>query len=163
MNETMKQTHWYQSPIGWFIFFVILATITSGVLMITISSIDPDDIVVDDYYKQGLAINQSKARNTRAHRLGIKAGFIHTTKGVRVSVTGLGETHNVPLRLYLQHPTRRRHDRQFRIPCRKGSCGTVITGIRNGRYYYAIEPSDRHWRLSGRLHLKGASLQATRD
>ena len=163
MSEITKYTHWYQSPIGWLIFFVILATVTSGVLMITISISDPDDIVIDDYYKQGLAINLSKARNTRALKLGIKADFVSTPRGLTVRVIGLKGTENSALRMYLQHPTRRRHDRQFRLPCGQDGCSSMISGIRHGRYYYAIEPQDRHWRLSGRLYIDGNRVRTIQD
>ena len=164
MNETNgNKSAWYHHPVPWFMLAVILATITSGIMMIVLSTSDPDDIVVDDYYKQGLGINRNKARNNRAKSLGISPSFT-TDKGVlNVQVQGIRNIKPGTLRLHLQHPTRKRLDKVVLLSCKAQVCRGSLPLPETSRYYFSIEPADREWRSSGRIHIKKGRVSVEYD
>lgn len=69
----VEQKPWYREFWLWFVLAIPLFTVVSGVFLIWIASDNADSVVVDSYYKQGLAINWNLSREQRAQQLGIQA------------------------------------------------------------------------------------------
>ena len=94
-----------------------------------------DGLVADDYYKQGLAINQTLSRDRTARAGAYTAHLLFTPQldRVRVSVSGAKPPDAVLLRFV--HPTRAGEDRTLRLSARapgvwiepreRSSCGHV--------------------------------------
>lgn len=62
---------WYYHGWPWVLILIPFSAVLFGVLMITTALWYPDDVVADDYYKDGMAINRTIAMDTRAAELGI--------------------------------------------------------------------------------------------
>ena len=65
MNETVAQTEqqqdrWYANPWVWFVLCVPFSAVLFGAVMIISANYQPDDLVVDDYYKEGKGINRRR-------------------------------------------------------------------------------------------------------
>ena len=57
----------------WFIISIPAATVVAAIITINIAIKTDDGLVVDDYYKEGLAINEDKARERKAREMQISA------------------------------------------------------------------------------------------
>jgi hypothetical protein len=105
-----------------------------------------DGLVVDDYYKQGLAINQTLVRDETAGRLGVRAELHFTDGQVRVSLGDAGVRGKLSLRLV--HPTRAGMDQNLDMAMlQPGLYEGQAHAVQPGRWHVVLE--DRDWRLTG--------------
>ncbi|MBK8065613.1 MAG: FixH family protein [Betaproteobacteria bacterium] len=90
------------------------AVIVAGAITIWIAFATSDGLVAEDYYKQGLAVNQMLKREAVAAEMKLKARveFPDGFHRVRVSLDGAAPAE---LRLRLVHATRAGHDLQLRL------------------------------------------------
>ena len=72
-QTTLGRTAWYRQPMIWMVIAIPASAVLVGMVLLTLSIRYYDGLVVDDYYKQGLAINQTLERQRRAETLGIQA------------------------------------------------------------------------------------------
>ncbi|HAY26471.1 MAG TPA: hypothetical protein DIT03_10490, partial [Candidatus Accumulibacter sp.] len=66
-------TPWYREPWPWLLMLGPLVVVIAGLVTAYLAVVSNDGLVVDDYYKEGLGINQRTARDQRAADLGIAA------------------------------------------------------------------------------------------
>src|SRR4051812_6696391 len=66
---------WYREPWPWLLMAGPAAVLVAGGFTIWIAFSTSDGLVVQDYYKQGLAVNKVLAREENAKRLGMTAGI----------------------------------------------------------------------------------------
>ena len=85
-------------------------TVVAGFATLAIALATDDGLVADDYYKQGLAVNQVLRRDARARELHLAAAAKFSGAEVRVTLRGTGEIFP-ELRLRLVHATRSGRDR----------------------------------------------------
>lgn len=64
---------WYQNPMVWLVIFFPAVAVVGGISTIFIAINTADGLVVDDYYKQGLQINQVIDHDRKARELGLRA------------------------------------------------------------------------------------------
>ena len=64
---------WYKYKLVWMIIAIPAASVIAGINMIYLAVNTDDGLVVDDYYKEGMAINQSLQRDKTAAELGLIA------------------------------------------------------------------------------------------
>lgn len=102
---------WYRQFWPWFLILLPASVVVAAVATAVIAHRGADDLVVDDYYKDGLAINQRLQRQQRAKALGISARL--TFVGSEVNVAIAGPVAETELRLSLAHPLE--SDRDFSI------------------------------------------------
>ena len=74
MSEDIQpQKPWYKHPMVWLVLAIPMWSVIAGIYFIYIASSGANDLVVDNYYKDGLAINQSFAQDNQASALNISA------------------------------------------------------------------------------------------
>ncbi len=71
--KTYEDKAWYQNPMVWMVIFFPAVAVVAGISTIFIAIESDDGLVVDDYYKQGLQINQVIDHDRRARELGLTA------------------------------------------------------------------------------------------
>ena len=92
MSETARfEDHeasrpWFRQPWFWFLVLFPAASITYCIVAITLSMTTHTSMVVDDYSKEGLAINQSLARDAKAAELGLEARIQQTGRNLEVTL-----------------------------------------------------------------------------
>jgi len=64
---------WYKQFWPWFIIALPASAVIAGITTVFIAFENADSLVVDDYYKEGKAINQRVALLKRARDMGLKA------------------------------------------------------------------------------------------
>ena len=142
---------WYRQFWPWFIFSLPASVVVAGVSMVYIANEGADDLVVDDYYKNGLAINRQLEKSQRASELGIDAQLSFT--GDQVVVTVTGPVNAGELTLLLSHPMEA--DRDFSVKLRKIAPDTYQAALPNPvdlHWHWIVEmPPPDSWRLDGSI------------
>ena len=157
VDATMRSLPWYRERWPWILMsgpaIVIVAGLFTGWLAFT----SEDGLVVDDYYKQGLAINQVLGRGDAAERRGISAHLTQSDGRVRVVLRDRAET--VAQTLRLVHPTRAGMDRNVTLRMTQpGIYEGALPVPSPGRWHVALEA--REWRLAGEWSLPAAGALA---
>ncbi len=98
---------WYREPWPWLLMLGPAVVVVAAVVTLWLAVVSNDGLVADDYYKQGIAINQTLARSDRAKALALSAKLRVTADRVRV-ILAAGAGHATPsrLRITFSHPTR---------------------------------------------------------
>lgn len=152
---------WYREPWPWLLMAGPAAVVVAGIATIWIAFTSSDGLVVDDYYKQGLAINQTMARDVLAARRGYQASVTMAAdqgRGIRVQLDGTAAA-TLPdvLRLRVVHPTRAGMDGLVLL--RRNAAGTydgTVPAVADGRRILMLEDLQSSWRLSGEAVLPDA-------
>ncbi|EIJ42658.1 hypothetical protein BegalDRAFT_1783 [Beggiatoa alba B18LD] len=154
-------TRWYQEPYVWFVIFFPVLAIVAGFITLNLAIESDDGMVVDDYYKQGLAINMTLARDKVAVNYGLEA-HIQLDKTQNMLLLTLKSSSNYPhpdmLTLSFLHHTRAGHD-QTQILKRAGDdtyIGTLPQLI-EGNWYVQLTP-DNGKEKEGDSHNEQASV-----
>ena len=157
MNNTQTMTNslpWYKYKFVWFIIAIPLASVLAGINMIYLAVSTDDGLVVDDYYKEGIAINQRMERDNRAADLGLSANLAIEETGdmIRLQLEkGQLATYPEQLTLHLQHATQANRD-QFLplVPAPDGQyLGYLKEPIKEGMWHLVLATED--WRLVHRV------------
>lgn len=146
---------WYREPWPWILaagpFIVVVAGIYTAWLAVTSN----DGLVTDDYYRKGLAANQTIARSEQAARIGLAAGVRVTADTLSVRLRASDKDFVLPptLVVTISHPTRAGLD-QSRVLVRDGE---VYSGeVRlpaAGHWLVLLEDERKIWRLMGNMVL----------
>lgn len=147
---------WYKQFWPWFVIALPAASVIAGIATVIIASHEADSLVVDDYYKSGLAINQVIARDQQAEKLGLSAHIVFNRERQQVQLV-LSSQQTVAydtLTLQLLHPTKSNQDVSIALQQTQASTYQGKTGeLSSGSWHILLEPEDKDWRLTGRLAL----------
>ncbi len=101
---------WYREPWPWLLMAGPGTVIVAGITTAWIAFSGADGLVADDYYKQGLAINRTLARDARATSQGLAGDLVVQDGVARVTLLS---SQPLPDRLSLRfvHPARASDDR----------------------------------------------------
>src|SRR5512140_1636724 len=80
----MRAQPWYREPWPWILMAGPAAVVVAGFVTAWLAVRSDDGLVMDDYYKEGLAINKTIGRSETAERLGIHAELFLVDGRVRV-------------------------------------------------------------------------------
>jgi hypothetical protein len=64
---------WYREPLVWLVAAIPALTVVAGLSTVVIAARSADDVVRDDFRKEGIAINRDPARDDAAAKLGVTA------------------------------------------------------------------------------------------
>ena len=138
---------WYREPWPWILMSGPAAVIVAGFFTMSLAYRTEDGLVADDYYKQGLAINQVLRRSDRARELNLKATAMFSGGRVRVVLQGEAPP---SLRLQLVHPSRANRDRSviLRVAAR-GVYEGIFSPSDGEARRLVLEDAGSTWRLGG--------------
>ena len=152
-REVTDSAPWYRQFWPWFLIALPGAAVVAGIATLLIAMHDPDGLVADDYYREGLAINKVIDRDRKALALGL-SGQLSLVGPHELRVVLGGEHRGYKnLTLRFLHPTRAHRDASVVLKS-TGEAG-VFRGDRPqlaaGKYYVMLECKEGGWRLMGRL------------
>ncbi|MFC5300508.1 FixH family protein [Azospira restricta] len=168
MNTLSKDSKpWYREPWPWILMAGPAIVVVAGFVTAWLAVRSNDGLVEDDYYKQGLAVNQRQARDQAAAGRGLAAELIAGSNGLDLRLflaandgAALPET----LLLKVVHPTRAGADQS--VVLKKDAAGFYIGRLTvplKGRWHVLLEDEGRSWRIAGDWNADGqaaASLKA---
>ena len=151
-----SRERWYRQPWPWILMAAPAAAVLAGAVTIALAVQSFDGLVAEDYYKQGLAVNQRLARVQTAATLGIGAALgIESEAGgaIQARLRADGGALPATLNLTLSHPTRAGLDQRVRLTAAGDNRYVGRIGeLAPGRWHAIIEDDDGRWRISGELH-----------
>ena len=158
MTNPMTAKPWYREPWPWLLMLGPFVVVIAGIYTAWLAISTADGLVTEDYYKQGLAVNQTIARSEKAKALGLVAGVKVTDDGFSIRLTASDSTFVAPptLGVTLSHPTRAGLD-QTQVFQREGEL--YVGKLRlpaSGHWLVFLEDEPKSWRLLGNVVLPAA-------
>lgn len=166
MQTTMQTSEhskpWHKHPLVWMMILIPFSAIIMGVIMIWLAVDTNDGLVADDYYKQGLAINDVISLDKKAAELGLSAviAFDNSTRVINVHFDK-GSLENYPksLVLHLQHATHENSDTTVLLDhgIDDQYIGHLKKTISEGVWYFEIvdrDGSEAIWKINTRSHVR---------
>jgi hypothetical protein len=151
LTENLLAKSWYREPWPWLLMMGPAIVIVAGFYTLWLAIQSNDGLVADDYYKRGLAINQTLSRAQRAEQLALSARveLAVDSARIRVVLTGAGVMPPV-LRLRLVHPTQAVADQFVELHAvAPGEYAGTRAAAAAGRRVMLLEDVERTWRLAG--------------
>jgi len=145
---------WYREPWPWLLMLGPAVVVVAGLVTLWLAVKSSDGLVADDYYKQGLAINQTLARGDRARAMELSARLRLDGTNLVVMLRAREGVH-FPDRIHLSfaHPTRGGLDRVVDLNGSAVGYRGTMPDLSNGRWQILLEDPEGMWRLSGVAHL----------
>lgn len=159
MMTTMIQESkpWYREPWPWILMAGPVVVVIAGFVTAWLAVSTEDGVVEDDYYKKGLAINQTIERDQMAKTLQLRAQLMVGSDAAQLRVLlQQGASGMLPstLKLKVLHPTRSDMDRV--VTLEQGASGYYegqVKALESTRWRLILEDADSHWRLTGKLQI----------
>ncbi|PKM22727.1 MAG: hypothetical protein CVV10_02870 [Gammaproteobacteria bacterium HGW-Gammaproteobacteria-14] len=140
---------WYKQIWVWFVIALPASSVVTGITLVTIAFKNADDLVMDDWYKEGRGTNRSMAAENLAADFGI--GMTAVVEGG----TTLFQFHAKRsmiwpdhMTLSLRHPTLAEQDREFQLDASGGGQYRIATILPAGRWHVRVASADVSWRLA---------------
>ncbi|HEY5716030.1 MAG TPA: FixH family protein [Psychromonas sp.] len=157
----MKNTNnkvWFKQFWPWFLIILPLCAVIGGVSTVIIATDNKPDMVEDDYYAKGKAINKDLTLIKNAQAKNISAFITQSGNELIINLRGVQDKSSI--HLFLFHSTLSKRD-----------LSQLLTADGNGNYRYRtdqplagkwqirIEPFDKSWRLQNTVTLPAASFK----
>ncbi len=165
MNSTVSNeasNPWYKQPWLWFVLSVPIASVILSSIMVTVAVIGKDSLVSDNYYKDGMAINQTIEQDQLANSLGLKPILNIEGTEVRLELksTAQGLKNQAFLTFKLLHPTVSEKDIIIKLlPSGQGLFLGELPQRVEGRRYLDLYAFDNSWRIRQELNVPITNFQ----
>ena len=141
---------WYKHRWPWLLMLGPFVVLVAGFVTMWISFSGADALVVDDYYKQGKAINQDLRRDRVAATLRLQFSLRYDAASGKLVGAMRGLTNESPLTLLLVHPTVPEKDKRMVVtPDAEGNFSLSLPMLERAHWQVQIEDAERSWRIQG--------------
>jgi hypothetical protein len=152
MDRAIRQesaTPWYRHRWPWFIMLGPAAVMAATAVTVVMALRQPDAMVVDDYYKQGKAINQDLRRDRMASALRLSLSAHYARGRLEGRLESFGRPMLAPFRIRLAHPTQPRKDRVLEAwPDGEGNVDVPLPALEMTHWQVVVEDVGGQWRLA---------------
>lgn len=150
LNETTKP--WYKEGYVWMIISFPLSAILAGFYTLFLAIVSYDGLVVDDYYKEGLAINKrlEKVENAKQYNLNANIQFSNDMFSLKLSAN---QDFNYPenITAKISHATIQGFDKTILMKLSgNGNYFSERIELINGHWNIILQNND--WRLYRSVH-----------
>ena len=151
---------WYKEPFVWMLIGVPLSSVIVGSFFIFLAASTKDTLVRDNYYKDGLAINQELKWDKKAKTMDVKLSIVLDGNSAAIKIDNSRQVAPNTLSLKLSHPTLKEKDRDsFLQLTGKNEFKGFIDDLEDGRYYVMVESVEQQWRLRKSIQvIQGSTL-----
>jgi hypothetical protein len=142
---------WYKQAWPWILISGPAVVVVAGFITLWLAITSWDGLVADDYYKQGLTVNQRLHRDQQAGNLGLRADLMRADLNVRLLLSAEGNA-GLPeaISIKLAHPTRAGLDQMVKMVSEgQGFYSGKLAADVSGRWLVTIEDPAGQWRLHG--------------
>jgi len=145
-----RHAGWRSVPLMWFVVGLPVVVVLAAFVTLTIAIRSSDDVVRDDFRKEGLAIYADPARDAAAAAAGARAVLAVDSSGaIALSLTLASGEPPDELVVVLSHATRAEFDQLVSLKRRDGAYAGRGEPLEPGHWYVEITPPGRAWRLKG--------------
>lgn len=146
---------WYKQFWPWFIIAIPASSVAAGMVMLHLAIDGADTLVRDDWYKDGMAINQRLDKQNRAREAGLKAFFSFDQEEniVKLRIDNLDAQQVPSLSLDLVHPTLAQRD--IKVQLYRAPDNTYFAKLPRtpaGLYYAQIRSVEDAWEIDARIN-----------
>jgi hypothetical protein len=163
--STEASRPWFKQPWLWFVLSIPIASVILSSIMVTVAVVGKDSLVSDNYYKDGMAINQTIEQDQLANSFGLKP--ILNINGTEVKlelVSALDIPTQAFLTLKLLHPTVSDKDIILKLlPSGNGLYLGDLPHAIEGRRYIDLYAFDNSWRLREEVFTPVINFQLNSD
>lgn len=140
----MHKEAWYKNPWVWLVIFFPLLAVVAGIATVIITSQNQPEMVVDDYYKKGKAINQELTLYNKAEEIGISLQL--KSQGELIEVKANQALPAIKLRMI--HSTLAELDfAAILTPNANGSLSASLDKEIAGKWEAVLMPMDESWKV----------------
>lgn len=157
---------WYKQFWPWFIIILPASVVVGSITMAVIAFKGADDLVVDNYYKEGLAINNSfdETRFAKKHHVTAQLQFLSNELTLNFQSTDIQAT--PILLLQFKHPLNATLDTN--VIMNKGSDGAyhaALPQLQKGKWYMTLQPNieNPEWRVDNTVFLPKPNIAIIAD
>ena len=147
---------WYAHRWPWLLMLGPVLVIVAGIHTTWLAFSRQDALVVDDYYKQGKAINQDLRRERAAAALGLQLKMVYDAAQGKLSGRVTGKMQPVAngttgaLRIRLVHSTLPEKDIKLDVPVdADGRFEAALPMLETAHWRVVVENGGGSWRLAG--------------
>lgn len=143
---------WYMHRWPWLLMLGPALVIVAGVHTTWLAFSQADALVVDDYYKQGKAINQDLRRDRVAATMGLAANMQYDAALGRLTGTMASRDRPLQGKLHIKliHSTLPQKDLKFDTQTdARGAFSVKLPMLDMARWQVVVEGEQRDWRLHG--------------
>lgn len=146
-----ENTPWFKMPIMWLLIGIPASSVVAGIFFITLAVSGKDSLVRDNYYKDGLAINEELSWDKKAVSLDIRMRLSTNADQSELRVFIDNSRAELPnlLQVKFSHPTLKAQDQDAllqRIGNSNEYAGSLERPL-NARFYIQIEAAEQEWRV----------------
>lgn len=155
VDNEQDSNAWYREPWLWFVLAPLILVVFASIITVSIAFNTADDVVVDNYYREGRMLTQDFTADEYANTLGLN-GKLSFQPGW-VSFTLNNTAFSQDLILLISHPAKAALDRSIKL--RRISAGyykNAYDGDLVGRWYLrlsAYRDTNELWRMHGEIDL----------
>jgi len=161
MTNNLEGKPWFKQPWLWFVLSVPITSVILSSIMVTVAVVGRDSLVSDNYYKDGMAINQTIEQDQFADQLNLRPiiNVDNSTITLELKTDQLKTEHldSEPLSkdlkqpfltLKLLHPTVSDKDIILKLlPTPSGLYIAELPTAIEGRRYLDLYAYDKSWRI----------------
>lgn len=154
MNEHDEASKpWYRQRWLWFVLSIPIASVILSSIMVTVAVKGKDSLVKDNYYKDGMEINQTIEQDQLADTLGLRPSLSVDEGIAALKFQNDALPPQAFVTLNILHPTVADEDVIVKmLPTADGFSAEVPKSL-NGRRYVDVYAFDRSWRIREELTL----------
>lgn len=147
--DTAQAAPWYTHRWPWFLMLGPASVVVGGSFVTWLALGHPDAMVVDDYYKQGKAINQDLRRDRVASAMRIALDMRYEGGRLTGRIESLGRPLASPFTIRLAHPTLPERDLSLLVkPDAGGAFSVPLPVLEQTHWQVVVEGNARDWRLA---------------
>ncbi|WP_199608619.1 FixH family protein [Flocculibacter collagenilyticus] len=149
-----KSPIWYKQFWPWFIIILPLTAVVAGIITLFIALDKSPEMVVDEYYKKGKAINLDLSKYHQAEKMGISMALAISDSELAVNFTKVPRQPISALKVAFYHPTLANKD--FSLLLTSDAHGTYRHQLEQpitGAWDVTLSPHDDVWKLRQRVAL----------
>lgn len=147
-------TPWYKQFWPWFLIAVPVITLIMGGVLLKLAISTEDSLVVDDYYKEGKAINATLDKELVARKLNITTELTIDNGSIAVKFHSGIPQEGSALKLNFYHVTLEERDTSLLLSRDAGGIyrGSVDTSL-DGKWRVSLTPIDESWKIQNTVLL----------
>ncbi|VAW76643.1 Putative analog of CcoH, COG3198 [hydrothermal vent metagenome] len=157
--SAIDSTPWYRQLWPWLLIIPPGGAVIGGIFTIILAVQSPNALVVDNYYREGLAINQQLHRLNAARAQQLSAFLRYDGHHLQLTVNGSKQP-DTTLALQFIHVTRADLDRTIQLKkYADGEYSAPVPALPAGIWYLRLHPGDKRWEIRTRVQT-GEKFQA---